>query len=58
MTVSIEIYGYRDSCVAQRLSICLWLRAWSWGPGIESHIRLLHGAYFSPLFLSVSLMKK
>ena len=26
--------------VAQWLSICLWLRSWSRGPGIESHLRL------------------
>ena len=34
----------RDAWVAQRLSICLWLRAWSWGPGIESWIRFPVGA--------------
>ena len=26
--------------VAEQFSICLWPRAWSWSPGIESHIRL------------------
>ena len=36
-----------------RLSICLWLRSWSWGPGIEPHIGrpALRGvcSYLSPL---------
>ena len=38
---------WRDAWVAQWSSICLWLRAWSQGPGIESRIGLLYGAYFS-----------
>ena len=31
----------RGAQVAQRLSVCLWLRAWSRCYGIEPHIRLL-----------------
>ena len=27
-----------DPWVAQQFSACLWHRAWSWSPGIESHI--------------------
>ena len=39
----------RDPWVAQRFSACLWPRARSWRPGIESHIRLLvHGACMEP----------
>ena len=41
--------------VAQWLSVCLWLRAWSWGPGIESHIRLSTGSLLLPLPLSLPL---
>ena len=48
-----------DPWVAQRFSACLWPRAQSWRPGIESHIRLpVHGACFSLclcLCLSLSL---
>ena len=47
---------HRDAWVAQRLSICLWLRAWSWGPGIESHIGLPAWSLLLPL--PVSLMNK
>ena len=37
-----------DPWVAQRFGACLWPRAWSWRPGIESHIGLpVHGACFS-----------
>ena len=44
-----------DPWVAQRFGACLWPRARSWRPGIESHIGLLvHGACFS-LCLSLSL---
>ena len=32
--------------VAQWLSVCLWLRWWSWGPGMESCIRLPAGNLF------------
>ena len=49
----------RDPWVAQRFGACLWPRARSWRPGIESHIRLpVHGACFSLclcLCLSLSL---
>ena len=55
------IYG-GGTWVAQWLSICLWLGLWSWGPGIESHIRLPAGNLLPPLPmslpLSVSLMNK
>ena len=49
--------------VAQQFGACLWPRARSWRPGIESHVGLpVHGVYFSlclclclPLSLSISL---
>ena len=41
----IELKG--DFWVTQQLSVCLQLRAWSWSPGIESHIGLLQGTCFS-----------
>ena len=50
--------------VAQWLCVCLWLRSWSWGPGIESCIRFPTRGLFFPvpmpllLSLSVSLMNK
>ena len=48
-----------DPWVAQWFSACLWPRARSWRPGIESHVRLpVHGACFSLypcLCLSLSL---
>ena len=48
-----------DPWVAQRFGACLWPRARSWGPRIESHIGLpVHGACFSLclcLCLSLSL---
>ena len=53
-----------DAWVAQRLSNCLWLRVWSWNPGIESCIGLpawgllLPPPMFLPLSLAVSLMNK
>ena len=54
-----KINKYRDPWVAQRFSACLWPRARSWRPGIESHIGLpVHGACFSLclcLCLSLSL---
>ena len=40
---------YRDTWVAQRLSICLQLRAWSWSPGIKSHVRLPARSLLLPL---------
>ena len=40
----------RDPWVAQQFSACLWPRARSWRPGIESHLRFpVHGACFSLL---------
>ena len=55
-----------DPWVAQRFGACLWPRARSWRPGIESHIRLpVHGACFSlrlclclSLSLSVTIINK
>uniref|UniRef100_A0A8C0YUX8 Intraflagellar transport protein 22 homolog n=1 Tax=Canis lupus familiaris TaxID=9615 RepID=A0A8C0YUX8_CANLF len=48
-----------DPWVAQRFGACLWPRARSWRPGIESHVGLpVHGACFSLclcLCLSLSL---
>ena len=48
-----------DPWVAQRFGACLWPRARSWRPGIESHIGFpVHGACFSLclcLCLSLSL---
>ncbi|CAD7683628.1 unnamed protein product [Nyctereutes procyonoides] len=44
-----------DPWVAQRFGACLWPRARSWRPGIESHVGLpVHGACFC---LSLSLCK-
>ena len=54
----------QDPWVAQRFGTCLWPRARSWRPGIESHIGLpVHGACFSLclclcLSLSVSIINK
>ena len=33
-------YGTRGAWVVSRLSVRLWLRSWSQGPGIEPHIKL------------------
>ena len=41
--------------LAQRLSICFLLRAWSGGPGIEFHNRLLTESLFLPLPMSLPL---
>ena len=43
----------RDTWVAQWLSICLWLRVWSQGPEIESHIRFSIGNLLLPLPMSL-----
>ena len=44
----IQITMYWDPWVAQQFGACLWPRAWSWRPGIQSHVGLLvHGACFS-----------
>ena len=44
-----------DTCVAQQLSICLRLRAWPRGPGIEFHIGLPAGSLLLPLPVSLPL---
>ena len=58
-----KMFPGRDPWVAQRFSACLWPRARSWRPGIESHVGLLvREACFSlclclclPLSLSLSV---
>ena len=46
----------RDPWVVPRFGACLWPRARSWRPGIESHVGLLvHGACFSSAYVSASL---
>ncbi|CAD7684560.1 unnamed protein product [Nyctereutes procyonoides] len=69
VTLSLRIYVFLtsfhttvligDPWVAQRFGACLWHRARSWRPGIESHVGLpMHGACFSLclcLCLSVSV---
>ena len=56
---------FRDTCVAQWLSVCLWLRAWTRIPGVESRMGLLAWSLlllplpmFLPLSFCVSLMNK
>ena len=51
---NIKIKG--DTWVAQWLTVYLWLRLWSWGPGIESCIGLPAGSLLLPL--PMSLMNK
>ena len=55
----INVWG---TWVAQWLSVCLWLRSWSQGPGIESPSGLPTGSLLLPLPVSlplcVSLMNK
>ena len=46
-------YGSWDAWVAQWLGVCLWLRAWSWSPRIESHIRLPVKSLLLPLPVSL-----
>ena len=41
--------------MAQRFGVCLWPRASSWSPGIESHIRLLAWSLLLPLPVSLPL---
>ena len=50
-----RIHILQDTWVAQRLSICLQPRAWSWSPGIESHVGLPAWSLLFPLPLSVCL---
>ena len=46
----------RDPWVAQRFGACLWPRAWSWRPGIKSHVGLpVHGAASASACLSLSV---
>ena len=45
----------RDPWVAQRFGICLWPRARSWRPGIESHVGLLAWSLLLPLPMSLPL---
>ena len=56
-TFHIKIPGTGDPWVAQRFGACLWPRAWSWGPGIESHVGLPGWSLLlsPPLSLSLSL---
>ena len=49
-----RIVGFRGTWVAQWLSICLWLKSRSWGPGTSSTSGSLRGACFS-LCLSLPL---
>ena len=45
----------RDPWVAQRFSACLWPRARSWRPGIESLVGLPAWSLLLPLPVSASL---
>ena len=45
----------RGVWVTQWLSICLWLKAWSQGPGMESRIRLPTESLLLPLLMSLLL---
>ena len=45
----------RDAWMAQRLNVGLWLRAWSWSPGIKSHIGLPVWSLLLPLPVSLPL---
>ena len=49
---SIKIEKPRGAWVAQRLSIYLWLREWSWSHRIESHVRLPAWNLLLPLPMS------
>ena len=53
--IKITSIYYWNAWVAQWLSVCLWLRAWSQGPGIESHIRLPTWSLLLPLLMSLPL---
>ena len=46
---------FRDPWVAQRFGTRLWPRAWSWGPGIKSHIGFLAWSLLLPLPVSLPL---
>ena len=45
----------RDPWVAQRFGACLWPRARSWRPGIESHVGLPAWSLLLPLPVSLPL---
>ena len=49
--VCFKIFLVQGTFVAQWLSVCIQLRTWSWGPGIESHIGLPVGSLLLPLSL-------
>ena len=56
-----NILKTRGAWVGQWLSVCLWLRAWFWGPGIRVSHQAPHKEPASPstsLPLSVSLVNK
>ena len=44
-----------DTWKVQQLSTCLWPRAWSWSPGIQSHIGVPAWSLFLPLPVSLPL---
>ena len=44
-----------DPWIAQRFSACLWPRARSWRPGIESHVGLLVWNLLLPPPVSLTL---
>ena len=50
-----KITGIGDPWVAQWFGACLWPRAQSWSPGINSHIGLPAWSLLLPLPLSLSL---
>ena len=54
-TPGLEKERMGGTWVAQWLSICLLLRSWYQGPGIESHIRLPTGSLLLPLPMSLPL---
>ena len=51
----MEVYKTGAPRGAQRFSVYLWLRAWSWGPGIESHIGLPAESLLLPLPMCLPL---
>ena len=59
---SLKIQWEQGTSVSQWFSACLWLKVWSQGPRIQSHIRLPAGSLLLPLPmslpLSLSLMNK
>ena len=64
--ISVLIYKVGDPWVAQRFGACLWPRARSWVPGIESRVGLPAWSLLLPLpvslpvslSLSLSIMNK